>query len=92
MTVLTASTLSAQQLTIISSGDADSNAAHSFIVVPPGKIIPHGIKHNAPHAVLAVQIPFIARLEPIADDTAQVQWQITIPSKKFWQHRTGFNI
>ena len=82
-TVLTAATLSAQQLTITSSGDADSSAAHSFIVVPPGKIIPHGIKHDAPQAVLATQIPFIARLEPITDNAAQVQWQITIPSKSF---------
>ena len=42
--------LSAQQITLTTSADAESNAAHSFVVVPAAKNIPHGIKHNAPGA------------------------------------------
>lgn len=75
--------LQAQQLNITTSADTDSNAAHSFVIVPPGKTIPHGLKHNAVAGNLEVQIPFTVELIPGADANLTLQWQITIPSKKY---------
>lgn len=71
----------AQQLKITTSADIESNTAHSFIIVPAGKLIPQGIKNHAPADLLAMQIPFIAELESAIDNNAMLQWQITIPSK-----------
>jgi hypothetical protein len=75
--------LAAQQLKVTTSADADSNAARSFIMVQANQAIPHGIKHDAPSATLATQIPFIAELEPVSANNIMVQWQVTIPSKNY---------
>lgn len=80
---LVATQSAAQPLKLTTSADADSNAAHSFIIVPAKKVIPHGIKHNATAEILPVQMPFVAELEPSHDPNVMLQWQITIPSPRF---------
>lgn len=81
--LLIASQVSAQQLNITTSADAESNAAHSFIVVPADKLIPHGMKHDATPDVLAMQIPFIAELASTPDSNVMLQWQVTLPSTRY---------
>lgn len=81
--LLVSSQIAAQRLKITTSADVDSNAAHSFVIVPPNQTIPHGIKQNAVPAMLNTQIPFIAELESAVDNKVMLQWQITIPSKEY---------
>lgn len=81
--VLACNQVAAQQLRVTTSADADSNAAHSFVIVQPNQTIPHGIKHDAPAGILAMQIPFIAELEPVQDSNTMLQWQVSIPSKHY---------
>lgn len=77
------SVLAENILKVTSSADPQSNAAHSFIIVPANKLIPSGIKRDTQKNKLALQIPFIVALEKPVDKNKKLQWRINIPSRKF---------
>lgn len=74
-------------LRVFTSGNPESNAVRSFVVVPNKVQIPEGITSQATKGFLGKQLPFeIEILDPI-DDTHQVQWKVTIPQNDFGRIR-----
>lgn len=71
------------ELQVISSSNPQSRAAHSFVIVPAGQLIPSGIKKESAKSVLALQIPFIVKFKNKLDKSKQLQWSINIPNNKF---------
>jgi hypothetical protein len=68
-------------LTVITSSDPGSKAAHSFIVVKTGAMIPEGIKNNSKQNLLNLQIPFIIKVNQKLEAHIKTQWEIIIPDK-----------
>jgi hypothetical protein len=73
----------AGQLVVTTSSNSESNAEHSFVVVPDGKLIPEGIRHITTPATLTTQIPFVVELQPPADAGTQLQWRISVEKNHY---------
>lgn len=70
-------------LSVFTSDNPESNAARSFIVVPPKYEIPHGISKSATQPLLTKQPPFRIEILDTIEDTQIVQWSITITRNDF---------
>lgn len=78
-------------LSVFTSDDPQSNALHSFVVVPARYEIPQGINKQPEISVLKKQSPFrIELLDSVADDEF-VQWSITIAKNSFGGIRVRSN-
>lgn len=70
-------------LWVVSSDNAQSDDARSFVVVPENMEITEGISRATTRRILSKQKPFeIEIIEPVESDQ-RVQWVITIPSNEF---------
>jgi hypothetical protein len=74
-------------LRVFTSGNADSNAVHSFVVVPNKAQIPEGITSQAKKGFLKKQLPFKIEILDEIDDVHQVQWKVTIRHNDFGRIR-----
>jgi len=74
-------------LRVFTSGDAESNAALSFVVVPNKVEIPEGITSQAKKGFLKKQLPFKIEITDEIDDGHQVQWKVTIRQNSFGRIR-----
>lgn len=70
-------------LSVFTSDNSESNAAHSFIVVPEKYKIPHGISKPAAQPLLTKQSPFRIEILDTIEDTQIIQWAITITRNDF---------
>lgn len=82
-----ATAYAAQDLSVFTSENPESNALKSFIVIPSKMVIPEGISSKSQKGQLKKQLPFkIEILDPIANSSL-VQWEVTIPSNHFGRIR-----
>lgn len=74
-------------LQVFTSGNAESNALHSFVVVPNKVKIPEGITSQSKKGFLKKQLPFKIEILDEIDDAHQVQWKVTIRQNDFGRIR-----
>lgn len=74
-------------LQVFTSGDAESNALHSFVVVPSKVKIPQGITSQSTKGLLEKQSPFNIEILDEIDDVHLVQWKVTIHQNDFGRIR-----
>ena len=74
--LLLSTTVSANNLKILTSADPDSNARKSFIIVPDTALIPEGIKHDSKPSLLAKQVPFVIQIINPPEAEFDIQWSI----------------
>jgi hypothetical protein len=74
-------------LQVFTSGNAESNAVHSFVVVPNKVQIPEGITSQARKGFLKKQLPFEIEILDEIEDSHKVQWKVTIRQNDFGRIR-----
>ncbi len=74
-----------EDLSVITSANPESNAVQSFIIIPEGKFIDQGIKHNDKTSIISQQTPFVIQYTAAIKSGQSLQWTIKVLDK---QHGT----